>query len=381
MVNKRVRVLFLIESLSGGGAEKVLSVLLKHFDYSKYEVTICPIVDTGVYSEDVKRYVDHYLPIISYRGNTFSNFWNKIKYKLVCNYLPLGWVYKLFIPKGNVVEIAFCEGFVTKLLSHANSKAKKIAWIHTDLTDNPWPIELGIFKDVSEEKATYTVFDQIVTVSKTVERSFNNSYGLTDRTCTIYNPIDTENILLKAGKKARDTHEDFRLISVGRLVPQKGYDRLLRVVKQLYDDGYKLNLVILGEGEERKDLEGYINANNMSSYVGLPGFDASPYKAMRLSDLFVCSSRAEGYSLVIAEALVLGLPVVSTYCSGPNELLGNGQYGKLVENSEEGLYQGIKKLLNDQAKLKELRELSLSRGNQFGVEESERLIEQLLEEL
>ena len=375
------KILFLIESFSGGGAEKVLRVLLKHFDYSKYEVTVCPIVDTGVYSEEVKRYVDHYLPIISYRGNTLSNFWNKIKYKLVCNYLPLGWVYKLFVPKGNDVEIAFCEGYVTKLLSKGGSKSRKIAWVHTDLTDNPWPIELGIFKDVSEEKAAYSVYDRIVTVSKTVEQSFDDRYGLTDRTYTIYNPIDAEDILLKAGKEANDIHEDFRLISVGRLVPQKGYDRLLKVVKRLHDDGYKLNLAILGEGEERKELEEYINANNMSSYVSLPGFDANPYKAMRKSVLFVCSSRAEGYSLVIAEALVLGLPVVSTYCSGPNELLGNGQYGKLVENSEEGLYQGIKMLLNDQAKLKELCELSLSRGNQFGVEESKRLIEQLLEEL
>lgn len=366
--------------MSGGGAEKVLSVLLKHFNYNKYEVTVCPIVNTGVYCSEVEKYVNHYTPIVHYKGNVLSRFVNRIKYKLIVNILPSRWVYKLFIPKGNDIEIAFCEGFVTKLLAHSNSKSRKIAWIHTDLADNPWPIELGIFKDISEEKAAYATFNKIVTVSKTVEHSFNDRYGLTDRTRTIYNPIDSEDVLRKAGKVMNDTHDILRLISVGRLVPQKGYDRLLRVVKHLHDDGYKLHLTILGEGDERIQLERYISTNNMSSYVSLPGFDSNPYKVMKESDLFVCSSRAEGYSLVIAEALVLGLPVASTYCSGPNELLEDGKYGKLVENSEDGLYKGIKDLLEDKSNLLNLREAAQTKGNMLGVAKTMEKVYQIIME-
>lgn len=340
-------VLFVIESLSGGGAEKVLSVIVKHFNYEKYDVTICPIVDTGVYCEEVKKYVNYYSPIISYHGNFISQFWNRIKYKLIYSILPLKWVYKIFIPKGNDVEIAFCEGFVTKLLAQSNSKSKKIAWIHTDLTDNPWPIELGVYQDEAQEREAYSYFDKIVCVSNTVEQSFHEKYGLNDLTCTIYNPIDIENIRQHAGRKGAQTNNGLQLISIGRLVPQKGYDRLLSVAKRLHDESFRFHLQILGEGQERGNLEKYIAVNSMEEYVSLPGFCKNPYENLINADLFVCSSRAEGFSLVIAEAMALGVPVISTYCSGPNELLQEGKCGILVENSEIGIYLGLKNALQN----------------------------------
>lgn len=188
-------------------------------------------------------------------------------------------------------------------------------------------------------------------MSKTVELAFHERYGLEDCTCTIYNPIDIEAISKKAGERTKHDDGTFRMISIGRLVPQKGYDRLLHIVRQLHEDGHQLNLLILGEGEERKSLEQYICENKMQSYVTLPGFDKNPYRHLVNSDLFVCSSRAEGFSLVIAEAMALGVPVLSTYCSGPNELLGEGKYGMLVKNTEEDLYQGLKAVLVDSEKI------------------------------
>lgn len=351
-MNKK-RVLFLIESLSGGGAEKVLTVLLKHFDYSKYEVTICPVVDTGLYCDEVKSYVSSYQPIITYHGNCFSRLLNRIKYKLIYSILPLSVVYKLFIPKGNDVEIAFCEGYVTKLLSKADSNSKRIAWVHIDLAKLPWTIDKGVYKDVEEEQHAYSTFHKIVCVSKTVEQSFHERYGLDNHTCTIYNPIDVDDIREKAGKRKQVDDGIFRIISIGRLVPQKGYDRLLHVIRQLHENGHNLHLLILGEGEERKLLEQYIYDNCMQDYVSLPGFMSNPYKELQNADLFVCSSRAEGFSLVIAEAMALGTPVLSTYCSGPNELLHEGQCGILVDNFEEDLLLGITNAIDNQESLKE----------------------------
>ena len=379
-MKKRTRVLFIIESLAGGGAEKVLAVLTKHFNYEKYEITVCSIADGGIYCEEVKRKATCYKPIISYKGSFLCLLWNKIKYKLIYSFLPLVLVYKWFIPQGNDVEIAFCEGYVTKLLAHANSKAKKMAWVHTDLKDNPWPIKLGIFHDIDEEKRFYSAFNKIICVSKSACQSFINLYGFENKTITVYNPIDASDICSKIGQKKRGKDRNIRLISVGRLVPQKGFDRLLKVVKRLYDKGYPIHLSILGDGNERETLEKYMESYNMQSYVSLPGFLENPYQEMSESDLFVCSSRAEGFSLVIAEAMVLGIPVISTYCSGPNELLQEGKYGLLVENSEEGLYQGIKKLLDDHSELDRLGEMALSRGNMLGVDETMHRIENLLEE-
>jgi len=355
------RILFLIESLSGGGAEKVLSVLVKYFDYAKYEVTVCPMVDTGTYCDEVKKYVSQYSPVITYRGHALSRFWNMVKYKLVYSYLPLRWVYKWFIPQGNDVEIAFCEGYVTKLLSYANTKSRKIAWIHTDLTDNPWPIELGIFRDVEDERRAYSSLDKIVCVSQAVEKSFHERYGLDQLTCTIYNPIDIDNIKERAGQRARRINDKPQLISIGRLVPQKGYERLLKVVKRLHEEDCRFHLQILGEGLERKTLEDYIAKNSMESYVSLPGFCSNPYKELINSDLFVCSSHAEGFSLVIAEAMLIGVPVISTCCSGPNELLNGGSLGLLVENSENGIYQGLKSALQNKGRMTDFIEVARKR--------------------
>lgn len=375
------KVLFLIESLSGGGAEKVLTVLLKHFDYEKYDVTICPLVDAGVYSDEVKRYVSHYCPLVSYKYGSIRNLWNRIKYKLIYSILPLSIVYKWFVPKGNDVEIAFCEGYVTKLLSKANSRAKKITWVHTDLTDNPWPVQLGIFRDERDENNAYAAFDRIVCVSKTVEISFNKKYGLEDRTYTIYNPIDIEDIRNKAGEKIKSKDGVFNIISIGRLVPQKGYDRLLGVVRRLHEEYPSINLLILGEGEERPNLEQYIRDNKMESYTSLPGFNRNPYKHLVNADLFVCSSRAEGFSLVIAEAMALGVPVLSTYCSGPNELLGDGEYGILVKNTEEDLYKGLKRLVSGDINGMSYAESVELKIREFDVKHTIKRIEEVLTQL
>ena len=373
------RVLFLIESLSGGGAEKVLSVIIKHFDYSKYDVIVCPVVDVGVYTEVVKEYATHYVPLMSFKGNIISRIWNRIKYKLIYSVLPLNWVYKLFVPHGNEIEIAFCEGFATKLLAHSKTSSKKIAWVHTDLENNPWTTEIGVYKNVEEERKTYSVFDTVVCVSKMVLQSFCKLYGLNEKAITIYNPIDVDDIRQKAGKKGNRKDNVVHIISVGRLVPQKGYDRLLRVIKRLHEEGNPVQLVILGDGTERNSLENYIVRYEMETYASIPGFSNNPYEQICQSDLFICSSRAEGFSLVIAEAMTLGVPVVSTCCMGPNELLQDGKCGMIVENSEEGLYTGLKYALNNMSKMNDYVEVAQVRIKKYSLQAIIKLIELLFD--
>lgn len=379
MKYKRVRILFLIESLTFGGAEKVLTVLLKYFDYEKFEVTVCSIVDGGEYCDEVKKYASHYVSITSYNGSMLSRLWNRIKYKLIYSYLPLKWVYRWFIPHEHDIEIAFCEGFVTKLLTYADSRSNKIAWIHTDLKNNTWPIDLGIFKDVAEERNAYSVYDKVVCVSQTVQSSFCNLFGLEKLVTTIYNPIDVDDIQYKAGHQFERKNNVIRLVSIGRLVHQKGYDRLLKVVKRLYDNGYPVFLQILGDGMDRKILEEYVEDYAMNSYVLLPGYSVNPYQQLIEADLFICSSRAEGFSLVIAEAMVLGIPVVSTYCSGPNELLQDGKYGMLVENSEEGLFRGIEDALTNMDRMKDYAKAAQIRIQDYAPQTIIKEVESMLQ--
>lgn len=375
------KVLFLIESLSGGGAEKVLSVLIRHIDKKNFDITVCTITDIGIYTEEIKQSVK-YLSILGnpQKKSFIGRIIYKINYKLIYTLLPTWLIYKLFIPKNYDVEIAFVEGFVTKLLAAStNRRAKKIAWVHIDLFQNPWTLKNRIYHNLKEEQYCYSKFNQIICVSDTVKTNFIKKFKL-ENVIRIYNPIDKVDILKKANVTCQypQTGNDIKFITIGRLVHQKGYDRLLSVMKQLKDNGIHCKLLILGEGEMYHTLSKYIEENNLSEDIMLYGFQANPYQYLKNADCFICSSRSEGFSLVIAEAMVLGKPIISTYCSGPNELLEEGKYGILVENSENKLYQIIKTINTNKNILYEYTTKSLNRSKDFDIQKTIKEIENII---
>ena len=378
---KKTRLLFLIESLSGGGAEKVLSVLLKHLDSSRFEATLCCVVDTGKYNEEIQSYVT-YTSILPNPGG-LTSWWQKlcyrIKYKLVYNWLPLQMVYRLFVPQGRDVEIAFVEGFATRLLSESGSPARKIAWIHTDLVNNHW-IE-HIYSSRKHEQQSYAQYQAIVGVSETATRAFRQLYGNGLPSLTLYNPIDSQDILTRSQEPVAvppKSAATLRLVSVGRFVPQKAFDRLLQIVHRLVQEQRNVELWLLGDGEERSRLEAYIHEHHLDSVVTLWGFQKNPFAYLAQCDLFVCSSYSEGYSTAVTEALILGLPVVTTDCSGMKELLGDNLYGVITPNEEEALYQGIRTLVDDPSLRTHYRNQAVRRGKDFSLASLMKPIEDLL---
>lgn len=372
------KVLFFIESLAGGGAEKVLTTLVQHIDHSKFDVKLCAISGGGKYEQEVKS-VAQYHPILnasdSYHG--LMKLWYNLKYHLISDWLPMAWVYRLFVPKGNDVEVAFVEGFATKLMAAScNKKAKKIAWVHIDLHKFHWT--RSVFKSDAEETKAYNAYDQIVAVSKTAEVAMSEEFQLLAPVRTVYNPIDADEIIRLSKEPLVVPQRDHaRLVSVGRLNKQKAYDRLLRIVKRLKEEGIACELWLLGEGGDRPLLEQYIQENAMADDVKLLGFHTNPYKYLAQCDLFVCSSISEGFCTAITEALILGLPVVSTEVSGVREQLTNG-CGLITENDEEALYQGLKRVLDHPEMLGEMRDRALERGRDFRIETLMKEIENVL---
>ena len=368
------RVMFVIESLAGGGAEKVLSTLVRHLDRQQLHVIVCPILDdTSLWIDEVKQYAD-YRPVIRRPGRSpLSRLWYKVKYHLVHSWLPLSWVYRLWFPHDSDIEVAFCEGFATRLMAHSpNRRARRLAWVHCDLHNLHWT--RSVYLDDNEETWCYNQYDHIAAVSQTATVAFHQELpGVTTPCVTLYNPIDSDEIRHKAIQTPPGTPhlsqrvgKTVRLVTAGRFMPAKGFDRLLRIVKNLRDEGHPVELWMLGDGQLRGQYEQYIADNHLEDTVTLWGFQANPYPFIAHSDLFVCSSLSEGYSTAVTESLILGVPVVTTRCSGMDELLQGGTFGGIItENDEDSLLNGLRQIIGSRTSLQNLTLQAAERGNDF----------------
>lgn len=382
---KRKNLLILIESLSGGGAEKVLSTLLQNLELNQFEVTLCCFSDVGKYKEVVLPYV-YYTSILP--DSSIIKGWRlfiyKLKHHLIYNWLPLKWIYQWFIPHHADIEIAFVEGFATKLLAHSsNKKAKRIAWVHCDMQQFHWTKSI-YNNNIDAEEKVYKKYHQIITVSQTAQKAFQNEFkNVTTPIKTLYNPINSLEIIEKSKEKIffpLKNKDIIRLVSIGRFTTAKAYDRLLRIINKFIFGNYPIELWILGDGEQRNLLETYIKENHLENVVTLWGFQDNPYAYLAQCDLFVCSSISEGYSTAVTEALILGIPVITTNCSGMDELLKGGECGIITENSEEALYKGLKQLLDNPTQLQFYKEKAIERGKDFSLRKLMEPIEKLLSE-
>ncbi|WP_121610094.1 glycosyltransferase [Mesobacillus foraminis] len=375
------KILFFIESLAGGGAEKVLVDLVKNIDKNKFDITVATVVDIGVYTDEIKKHCNYFsfLSTPNKCGNfIISNLIYKIKYKLIYK-LPIFFIYKYFIREKYDIEVGFIEGFATKVISKSpNSFSRKISWVHVDPINRDYADEY--YKNLESQIKSYKRYEKVICVSNSVKEAFKKKfYESNDNILVRYNPVDSANIIAKSKEECEIKRTNKMLIgSIGRLTNQKGYDRLLKVVKKLKNEGLDFELWILGEGTDRSSLEKYIRENQLENTVKLLGFQKNPYKFIKQCDLFVCSSRAEGFSLAIAESMVLGLPIISTDCAGPNELLDFGNYGMVVENNEDSLYLGLKQLMINKPLLLQYVNKSLQRKEIFNIETAIQEIEKLL---
>lgn len=372
-----IKLLFFIESLSGGGAEKALVTLIDNLDKERYDIYLVTLVDIGAFKEIVNTNTVHYRPVIRSSSGILAELCGRIKYKLIYHYLPPRLVYKWIMPRMAFDwSIAFVEGYSTRLMACA--PGRKIAWVHTDLAKNPWPLQIGIYKDLKEEMDTYTHFDKVVCVSHVVENAMKRLYGL-QTTMTLYNIVDRNHIVsLSLLPQHIALSPGFNIVAVGRLVPQKRFDKLIPIVAQLRRESAPVHLYIVGEGPDRARLERISCDYGTEEAVSFTGFLKNPYPLMRNSDLMVSPARAEGFGLIVAEAIVLGLPVIGMNDSGTAELLGNGRYGELCD-SDNSLTAAIRNAVCNASYLKELENRSRLGQAQFDLRKSVKQTESLFD--
>lgn len=227
---------------------------------------------------------------------------------------------------------------------------KYIQWYHTDVGNLEHP------EDTDKMIPAFEKTDAIICVAESARRSFVSRYPqLEHKTHVIYNFFDTDAIRRMGDEPFSYNDDRFVMLSVGRMTPQKKYLRFLDVLARLKRDGHSFVWHVLGTGYEYDDIVKKIHALGLKDCVSLDGVTENPYKYMKNCDLFVLPSGWEGFPTVTVEAKVLGCAVLATDVSGIREQLVHGETGWICENSEEGIYEGVKRVMDDSVLYRQLR--------------------------
>lgn len=368
-----IRVLFLINSLGGGGAERVLVNLVNNMDKNNFDITVQTIFPAGVNKEYLSsevKLLEGKIPLFKGASVVFKNIPRKTLLRL-CK-----------VKKDYDVVIAYMHGIPTKILWNYKN-APKLAWLHCDMEHSSLPK----YFTTNQITECFNTYEKIVGVSQSVCDSFEKLYGLKHKLRVAYNTNDTKKIR-ELSTKNINSHQEWsgfsgiKLITIGRLHPQKGYDRLVNVCKSLQKEQIEYKLLILGMGAEKENLERKIYEYGLEDQVILGGYINNPYPYIKKADLFVCSSRYEGLSTVMSETLILNTPIITTDVSGAREVLGeNDEYGLVVDNNEEALYERLKWLLQNPQNIKYYKKKASERAEFFETERTVYEVEKMIKEV
>ncbi len=251
-----------------------------------------------------------------------------------------------------------------------------IGWVRNSMdqtfSDHPrWHTQLSQF--------IYQRLPRLVFVSHGAQRTLGSLFPLRpDRLSVIHNPLNLPHLMAQREAPLPEWASFMRerptVLGVGRLTRQKGFDQLIRAHALLRGQGLRHDLLILGEGELKGDLEALARSLGVEDSVHLPGHVPNPYPFMRHAAVFALSSLYEGFGNVVTEALACGTPVVATDCpSGPAEILEGadegGRHGLLVRvNDPEALAAGIGAVLTDDALRRRLHLAGPQRALDFSPE-------------
>ncbi len=367
-------VLFFIESLGRGGAEKIFATFIEN---AKNKYDVFTETDGEVYTNIIKAHANHRC-MVNQTDSKVKSALNKIKFKASL-LASADFVRKLFIKGSYDVEVAFCEGYSTKIIGNSGKRnCKKIAWVHTDVINYPW--SEAVFGSSEEEKKCYEKFDAIVCVSQTMREAFKTKYGMDEKLYVLYNPIDFGKVIEKSKEKPDfELGNGMKFVLAGSFKKVKAYDRFVSVCQRLKEDGYEFSVLIMGSGFEKDNIRKAVRERYLDDCIKIASFQSNPYKYIKNSDVFVCASYAEGYSTAVCEAVALGVPVITTECSGMREIFGENECGIICENSEDGLYNAMKKVLENPLLLEKFSEEEKKRSKDFSLQKRVKAIEDFLE--
>ena len=373
------KVLLLVPSLGIGGQEKIAINTVKCLK-AKYDVRLAVFQKRDIEYEYPCEVVD--LDIPTQKGK-IAKIRNQIKRMIKVARLRSRLNIDVVISFGSTANI-------TNIGSGVISKGKTISAIHG-------------FAEVEASLALKLILkcsDKVICIAKAMQDKLLSLYPNAKNTVVIENGYEIEQITTKANEDIPAELPHPLIVAMGRLETVKGFDRLIKAFAQARKSYPGMNLAILGKGSLKESLEGLAQAEGVADAVVFMGHQQNPYRFLKEADLFVLSSRNEGFPNALIEALSCGCPIVSVDCqSGPREILSaqyspspvkgilEEEYGVLVENaaSEERIIDLLSKafllLMNNKEKRDKYRSNGLTRANQFNNQVYEKKIVEIIESL
>lgn len=365
-MGEKIKLLVYTSHLGGGGAEKHLVRILNHFDFNVFEVLIITTELFGEYEKDLNKNIK-----VKRCGLAFPFKYSATVGRLTTYYgvrkLLKRWKPDLFFSIQDIHNVIALK-----------------AW---ESLRKPCPIILGVQNSVldrySEDKIAdrwvlktiktkYHLADKVIALSEGVKEGLLSLNPKVEPVIdVIYNAGFDDDVLKLISHHQLQitdkTNDKYIIIACGRLSKQKGYKYLLPAFEKLLSKNSNVELWILGIGELESKLKQMTKDLGIDESVKYLGFKSDPFEYFAQADLFVLSSEFEGFGNVIVEAMISGLPVVSTDCPhGPSEILNNGEFGVLVEVcNSEALYIGMEKLINDKELISHLKKSGQQRAEQY----------------
>jgi glycosyltransferase involved in cell wall biosynthesis len=369
MEKERVKVVFFLHSLSGGGAERVVLRVVQHLDRSRFRPLLILMEKKGVFLEDVPPDI----PVLGCRKGADGGRWRWVR---------------------NFTELLKAErpDVIVSFLWYANTfavLARYLSRVNTRLILSERSTVLGSREGWLEETARrisirflYVAADRIVVNSESLGSQFTGHFGFSSRVVhTIHNPLDIDTILAQSGagdpRVFKCTGREI-IVGMGRFSREKGFDLLIRAMARLRAPA---KLLLLGEGRDGELLRRLAEELGIAEEVEFLGFRKNPYPVLREATVFVLPSRYEGFPNGLAEAMALGVPCVATRCrTGPEELIEDGENGLLVPVEDpEAMAGAIDRLLGDHALRKRLGTAAGKSARRYDASEIVRQYEFLME--
>lgn len=376
------KVVFIVPSLNMGGMERVLVNYANLFYKYGYDVTVLNLTgdDPAIIANFEKNihYKKCYVPVphISHakpRDIIRFNF-RILPWRKWIQFHSAKYLQKKYIKEKYDIQIGFCGSPSIKIVSGCvDETVEKIGWIHGVNIYNDVP-SMGNFK---KAKKVYETIEKLICVSEKAKENVQSVFKV-KKAYVVHNPNDRQSILEKSKDTSVPQKKRFTFITVARIDElSKKFSRMLKVVKRLNDENYEFDYWIVGDGIDYSKVVNQAQEMQLKN-VYFWGQQDNPYKYMKAADMYVAASVYEAFSMVMMEAIILAKPMISTDVSGAKEMLDNGEYGMIVENSEDGLYEGLKSILENRKLFEHYVQKAEERKNYLSEDEIMQNIKKVL---